>query len=65
MTAVAVLASRRPRFGTPVVLGFALLATGAASAGAVAFDVQNTARVKKAYLPKRTLLGRPAQVSEP
>ena len=52
MTVVAVAASRRPRFGTPVVLGFALLATGAASAGAVAFDVQNTARVKKAYLPK-------------
>ena len=51
MTVVAVLASRRPRLGTPVVLGLALLAIGAASAGAVAFDVQNSARVKKAYLP--------------
>ncbi len=51
MTAVAVLGSRRPRFGTPVVLGVALLATGAASAGAVIFDVQNTADVRKAYLP--------------
>jgi hypothetical protein len=51
MSLVAVLASRRPRFGTPVVLGFALLATGAASAGAVAFDVQTTARLKKAFLP--------------
>ncbi len=51
MTVVAVLASRRPRLGTPVVLGFALLATGVASAGAVIFDVQNTARVKNAYLP--------------
>ena len=35
MSLVAVLASRRPRLGTPVVLGLALLATGAASAGAV------------------------------
>jgi hypothetical protein len=32
MTLVAVLGSRRPRFGTPVVLALALLATGAASA---------------------------------
>jgi hypothetical protein len=52
MTAVAVVASRRPRFGTPVVLGLAMLALGAASAGAVVFDVQNTAEVKKAYLPR-------------
>lgn len=52
MTALAVLASRRPRIGTPVVLGMALLAVGAASAGAVIFDVQNTAQVKRAYLPR-------------
>jgi hypothetical protein len=51
MTAVAVLASRRPRLGTPLVLGLALLATGAASAGAVVFDVQNSVRVRKAFLP--------------
>jgi hypothetical protein len=51
MTLVAVLGSRRPRLGTPVVLGLALLATGAASAGAVIFDVQNTAAVKQAFLP--------------
>jgi hypothetical protein len=51
MTAVAVLGSRRPRIGTPVVLGLALLATGAASAGAVIFDIQNTAVVTRAYLP--------------
>jgi hypothetical protein len=51
MSVVAVLASRRPRFGTPVVLAVALLATGAASAGAVVFDVQNTAAVKRALLP--------------
>jgi hypothetical protein len=51
MSLVAVLASRRPRLGTPVVLGFALLATGAASAGAVAFDVETTAKLKKAFLP--------------
>jgi hypothetical protein len=51
MTAVAVLGSRRPRLGTPIVLGLTLLATGVASAGAVIFDVQNTAKVKKAYLP--------------
>ena len=47
MTLVAVLGSRRPRLGTPVVLGLALLATGAASAGAVIFDVQNTAAVRR------------------
>ena len=51
MSLIAVLASRRPRLGTPVVLGFALLATGVASAGAVALDVQTTAALKKAYLP--------------
>jgi hypothetical protein len=51
MTLVAVLGSRRPRFGTPVVLALALLATGAASAGAVIFDVQNTAAVRRAFLP--------------
>jgi hypothetical protein len=51
MTLVAVLGSRRPRLGTPVVLGLALLATGAASAGAVIFDVQNTAAVRQALLP--------------
>jgi hypothetical protein len=51
MTLVAVVGSRRPRLGTPVVLGLAILATGAASAGAVIFDVQNTAAVKRAFLP--------------
>jgi hypothetical protein len=51
MSVIAVVASRRPRLGTPVVLGFALLATGVASAGAVAFDVETTAKVKKAFLP--------------
>jgi hypothetical protein len=51
MMLAAVLGSRRPGLGTPVVLGLALLATGAASAGAVIFDVQNTAAVKRALLP--------------
>jgi hypothetical protein len=51
LAVVAVLASRRPRVGTPVVLGLALLATGAASAGAVAFDVVNTGLAKRAFLP--------------
>jgi len=51
MIAVAVLVSRRPRLGTPLVLGLALLATGAASAGAVVFDVQNSDRVRRAFLP--------------
>jgi hypothetical protein len=51
MTLAAVLGSRRPRIGTPVVLGLALLATGAASAGAVVFDIQNTAAVRRAFLP--------------
>lgn len=51
LSVVSVLGSRRPRLGTPVALGLALLATGAASAGAVAFDVTNTGIVKKAFLP--------------
>jgi hypothetical protein len=51
MSVVAILASRRPRLGTPVVLGLALLATGGASAGAVAFDVVNTGLAKRAFLP--------------
>jgi hypothetical protein len=52
MSLVAVLASRRPRVGTPVVLALALLALGAASAGAVALDVASTASLKRAYLPR-------------
>jgi hypothetical protein len=51
LSVVAVLASRRPRLGTPVALGLAMLACGVASAGAVAFDVVNTDLAKKAYLP--------------
>ena len=51
MSLVAVLASRRPRLGTPVVLGLALLAMGAASAGAVALDVQSTKNLRRIALP--------------
>ena len=51
LSAIAVLGSRRPRLGTPIAIGLALLATGAASAGAVAFDVTNTKIAKKAFLP--------------
>ncbi|MGE5275181.1 MAG: hypothetical protein ACM3QU_15645 [Verrucomicrobiota bacterium] len=51
MSVVAVLASRRPRLGTPIVLGLALLATGVASAGAVALDVANSSLVRKTTLP--------------
>lgn len=51
MSVVAVLASRRPRAGTPVVLALALLAAGATSAGAVALDVANTRIVRSTYLP--------------
>jgi hypothetical protein len=51
MTVAAVVASRRPKLGTPVVLGLALLATGAASAGAVALDVQSNATLRKNALP--------------
>jgi hypothetical protein len=51
MSAVAVVASRRPRLATPLTLGLALAAAGAASAGAVAFDVVNTGLAKRAYLP--------------
>jgi len=52
MSVAAVVASRRPRLGTPVVLALTVLVAGAASAGAVAFDVNNTSVVKKLYLPK-------------
>jgi len=51
MSAFAVLASRRPRLATPLVLGLALVATGVASAGAVAFDVTNTRDAKARFLP--------------
>ena len=51
MSGIAVLVSTRPRLGTPVVLGLAVIATGAASAGAVAFDVGVTQRQKQAFLP--------------
>jgi hypothetical protein len=51
MSGIAVLASRRPRLGTPVVLGLAVLATSAASAGAVALDLGTTQRQRKAFLP--------------
>ncbi len=51
LSALAVLGSRRPRLGTPLALGLAMLVTGAASAGAVAFDVTNTRLAKRAYLP--------------
>jgi hypothetical protein len=51
MSVVVVLASRRPRLGTPVVLGLALLATGVASAGAVALDVTNSSIVRRNALP--------------
>jgi hypothetical protein len=51
MSAIAVLASKRPRLATPVVLGLAVLATGAASAGAVALVVDATRSEKRAVLP--------------
>jgi hypothetical protein len=51
MSVVAVLASRRPRLGTPVVLGLALLATSAASAGAVALDIDSTRSLRNTTLP--------------
>jgi hypothetical protein len=51
MTVVAVVASRRPKLGTPIVLGLALLATGAASAGAVVLDVQSSTNLRKNALP--------------
>jgi hypothetical protein len=51
MSVVAVLASRRPRLGTPVVLGLALMATAAASAAAVALDVQSTKNLRRIVFP--------------
>ncbi len=51
LSAIAVLGSRRPSLGTPLALGLAMLVTGAASAGAVAFDVTNTGLAKRAFLP--------------
>jgi hypothetical protein len=52
LSVVAVVASRRPRLGTPVVLGLALLACSAASAGAVALDVQSTSNLRRSALPR-------------
>jgi len=52
MSAMAVVASRRPRIGTPIVLGLAVLATAATSSGAVAFEVSNTRTVTRLYLPR-------------
>jgi hypothetical protein len=51
LSAAAVLGSRRPRIGTPLVLGLALVATACASAGAVAFDLSSSAKAKQYYLP--------------
>lgn len=70
LSVVAVLASRRPRLGTRVVLGLALLACSAASAGAVALDVQSTSNLRKSALPSdpswvdRLHLGRPVTLVE-
>jgi hypothetical protein len=58
-SAVAVVGSRRPRLGTPLVLGLACAAMAAASAGAVAFDVTNTRVVLRTFLP-----GNPSWVDE-
>src|SRR5439155_26711560 len=49
LSLVAVLGSSRPRLGTPIALGLALLAAGSASAGAVAFDVVHTRHAKKTF----------------
>jgi hypothetical protein len=46
-----ILLSTRPAIGTPLVLAVALVASVAASAGAVAFDNRNAAAVREAYLP--------------
>jgi hypothetical protein len=46
-----ILLSGRPAIGTPLVLGVALAASLAASAGAVAFDNRNAAAVRAAFLP--------------
>jgi hypothetical protein len=46
-----ILLSARPAVGTPLVLGVALAASLAASAGAVAFDNRNASAVRTAYLP--------------
>jgi hypothetical protein len=50
LSALGVLGSRRPRIGTPLALMLALVATAAASAGAVAFDVSSSAKAKRYYL---------------
>ena len=51
MSIIAVLASRRPRLATPLVLGLAMLAAGAASAGAVALTVESTSSLRRVALP--------------
>jgi cell shape-determining protein MreD len=51
LSGLGVAGSRRPQIGTPLALALALFATAAASAGAVAFDVNSTSAVRRAYLP--------------
>ena len=51
LSLAAVLGSRRPRLGTPLVLALAMLATAATSAAAIAFDVSNSSEAKRAFLP--------------
>ena len=51
LSAMALVASRRPRLATPLVLGLAILATGATSAAAIAFDTENSREAQRAYLP--------------
>jgi hypothetical protein len=51
MSCIGLLASRRPRLGTPVVLGLAMIATCAASAGAVAMVVDTTRIERRVVLP--------------
>jgi hypothetical protein len=46
-----IAASARPALATPVAIALALVACGAASAGAVVFDIRNATAVRAAFLP--------------
>jgi hypothetical protein len=48
---VAIAASARPRFGTPVALAIAFSLSALVAAGATSFDLRNSERIRAAMLP--------------
>lgn len=64
LSAAAVAASLRPRLGTPVALGLALIACAASSVGVTVFDQRNAREVESAFLPADRSWVDHAQVGE-